>query len=459
MKKGFSCVLFSVLATVAVAVPEVGQMQVSLTSDGCAKVSYVLSGEPGVVTFDATYADGTAVADSNMTDVTGEVNCLVKKDVKSVFRWKLPDAVAAVAKDVTVALRAWPTNCPPDYMVVCLSNKSDRVRYYTSTARFPVPFGDQLYKTSHLVMRKIPAAGVVWRMGSPDYETGRTAAMEGTRRVVLTHDYYLGVYPVTIGQYEYAKTLTGFGSSNPASKLTYLDQDNVGLRNMQLDWPRGQLSYGYLRGTSGNTAGTEWDGVTPYWPRNGHDTLDSKSLLGLMRANWGVSFDLPSEAEWEFACRAGTTSAYYTDVNPDGPANYVTNLAWMAVNSVGPNYTNETLTAYIPHSVGTLVPNAYGLYDMLGGIWEFCADWYAPIATSAGLTVDPMGAATWYSTSETGKRDWVCGHRVRRGGSYATTGGSCRAGCRNGYAACYDAAGTPKYQQGFRLWAPAVSEK
>ena len=458
MKSVFMGVVASVLTSVAVAAPEVGQMQVSLTSDGCAKVSYVVANEPGVVTFDATYADGTAVADADMTDVTGEVNCLVAADVKSIFRWKLPDAVAAVAKDVTITLRAWPTNCPPDYMVVCLSNLTDRVRYYPSVARFPVPFGDQLYKTTHLVMRKIPAAGVVWRMGSPDYEPGRTASAEGTRRVVLTHDYYLGVYPVTIGQYDYLRSLTGYPSSGQSTSITYLDQDNVGKRNMKMDWPRGQLSYTYLRGGSGTASGKEWDGVTPYWPIGGHAQIDSTSLIGLMRTKWGVSFDLPSEAEWEFACRAGTTSAYYTDVNPDGPPNAITNLAWMAVNSVGPNYTNATMTAYIPHSVGTLAPNAFGLYDMLGGIWEFCADWYAPISGGAELVVDPAGPDTWQTTADS-NRAWICGYRVRRGGSYATTGGSCRAACRSGYAACYDAAGTPKYQQGFRLWAPAVSEK
>ena len=440
------------------AAPEIDSMRQSLTGDGVARVGYTLSGEPGVVTFSATYGDGTPVADSDMSNVSGQVNCLVHPGVSSSFSWKLPDSIVSVAKDVTVTLRVWATNCPPNYMVVCLTNVNNAVRYYTSIDRLPIPFGDMAYKTTHLVMSKIPAAGVVWRMGSPAYEVGRTSANEGTRRVVLTHDYYMGIYPVTVGQFDFVKSITGHSVGSSAA-LTYLADDKVCAQDAAApDWPRGQLSYGNLRGTSATADGKSWDQKTPYWPNSGHEAIDSNSVLGLMRTKWGVSFDLPSEAEWEFACRGGNSTAYYTGVDPNGPegTSYLTNMAWMAINTSGAGTQG---TVYKPHGVGQLKPNAFGLYDMLGGIWEYCADWQAPIVASDALAIDPMGPANYSETADP-NRAFSCGYRVLRGGSYATSASSCRAAAQSRQAARFDAGTAPsKYSLGFRLWAPAMTEK
>ena len=97
----------------------------------------------------------------------------------------------------------------------------------------------------------------------------------------------------------------------------------------------------------------------------------------------GKSYRLPTEAEWEYACRAGTTGDRYGDLN---------SVAWYNGNS-----------GMVPHVVGGKLPNAFGLYDMLGNLWEWCSDWYGPY--SAAAVTNPQGPAS-------GSR------KVLRGGSW-----------------------------------------
>jgi formylglycine-generating enzyme required for sulfatase activity len=101
---------------------------------------------------------------------------------------------------------------------------------------------------------------------------------------------------------------------------------------------------------------------------------------------------MPTEAEWEFACRAGTTTAFYngSEVGSLGA------IAWWHNNSGGRT-----------HAVGERLPNALGLFDMLGNVWEWVSDWYGPISTDAAT--NPTGANQPYNPD--------AGH-VRRGGSW-----------------------------------------
>jgi formylglycine-generating enzyme required for sulfatase activity len=113
---------------------------------------------------------------------------------------------------------------------------------------------------------------------------------------------------------------------------------------------------------------------------------------------------LPTEAEWEFACRAGTETTYNTcDDEAD-----LDKAAWYDGNS-----KNTT------HPVGQKAANAWGAYDMHGNAWEWCADWYE--AYKPGAVVDPQGPPEGQ-------------FRVLRGASWGCSAGGCRSAARGGYA-------------------------
>jgi formylglycine-generating enzyme required for sulfatase activity len=101
---------------------------------------------------------------------------------------------------------------------------------------------------------------------------------------------------------------------------------------------------------------------------------DVQHFLERLSAQDGHIYTLPSEAQWEYACRAGSSSAYCfgDDATPLG------NYAWYDANADGST-----------HPVGGKQPNAWGLYDMHGNVWEWCQDWYGPYA--AASVTDPSG--------------------------------------------------------------------
>lgn len=110
-----------------------------------------------------------------------------------------------------------------------------------------------------------------------------------------------------------------------------------------------------------------------------------------------IGLELPTEAQWEYACRAGSTGMY---------AGKLEDIAWYESNS-----DKET------HPVGAKKPNKWGIYDMHGLLWEWCADWYGEYPT--GSVTDPTGPSTG-------------SHRVRRGGGVGSKAESCRSAMRRG---------------------------
>lgn len=158
------------------------------------------------------------------------------------------------------------------------------------------------------------------------------------RRVTITHDFWLGRFEVT--QAEYA-ALMGTNPSHFAE---------------QPDWPVEKVRH--------------VDAVA-YCA----ELTRRERAAGRLPPDY--AYRLPTEAEWEYACRAGSTQHF----SFGDDAALADRYAWTEENSDGH-----------PHPVGQKAPNAWGLYDMHGNVWEWCQDWFAPYP--AGHATNPVGPAT-----------------------------------------------------------------
>lgn len=326
-------------------------------------IGYELQGAPAIVTVDIL-TNGVSIGTENLTYMAGDVNKRVAVGSRSVTWQPCKAWRGHVIKDgsVTAKVSAWALNEPPQYMVVDLTVPNS-VRYFASEEEVPGGVSNACYKTDCLVLRKCPAENVVWRMGSSSQETGRIGPRETAHLVTLSNDFYIGVYPVTQRQYY---NLKGKWPSYFTAK-----------RDMR---PVENLSFDDIRGKSE-------DGFD--WPNDGYDLPDNSFLKLLRDHTGGIRFDLPLDAEWEFACRAGCGAALYD--GKDASTDNIRRLGrtkdtggCMSDGSDCPATTN-------PEDGGTTIVGSYEandwhLYDMLGNVWEATRDWYQEVLDE---TVDP----------------------------------------------------------------------
>ena len=416
-----------VASALAVA-PRVDKSAVTIDQDGFTRrvtVTYTLKDAPGIVTVDfQTNVTGTAegpwasIGVCNFTNVAGDVNRPVRElDVEKHIYWQpevsWPDHKIE-SGNVRAEVRAWALNAPPDYMAVNLA-VSNCVYYYVSAEAVPGGVTNDLYKTDMLLMRRIHATDVEWRMGSPAFEESLRVASQGVQDneaphpVRLTKDYYIGVYELTQRQWVLMGSVGNTPIDNPSKfQNTALFAGNPYMKPVE------NIKYNNIRGTSS----TSWKG----WPECGHEVA-AGSFLAAARANTGVLFDMPTDAQWEFACRAGTTtllnngkgvkSDYRTTCPELDEVVWNVNNCW-ETNEVGYR-TNQT------HVVGLKMPNAWGLYDMHGNVFEWCLDWFSRSDPFGGYTVqvDPVGRSYEGSTQ-----------RHIRGGSYTHGAADARSSSR-----------------------------
>ncbi len=271
------------------------------------------------------------------------------------------------------------------------------------------------YKTSKMVMRRIPAKDATFRMGRPASPASGIHYTADNANVTLTNDFFISVFEVTEGQYKRLTAVNGTLGSSPTSKGD--------------SYPVGNMSYNTLRGNPAN-----WTD----WPDDQH-CVASGTAIAKMRANMpALPFDLPTEAQWEFACRAGTTTDLYIGKYVSGASTYPTYLGRIA-------WYNTSL-----HIGGMKHPNAFGLYDMVGNQAEHCRDLFTvsgtgdaedPPALSGDLT-EPYGVTTGTSAN----------HNINeKGGYYGRAYNYCSCGARR----LNHKLSTGQAQMGFRLWLPA----
>ena len=396
--------LFSAAAFADGADPVVSDVSVSQTGR-VISVRYTLTGADAIVT--ATFKTNGVIIDCGLPFcMVGDVARKVAAGGERAFYWT-PDLsdpdFAAAAGALSVDVKAWKPSMPPAYLAVDLTMKSNCL-FFAEAESVPGSVTNDLYRTDWIVMRHIPVSSTQWRMGCDSSYPAKDANWEIPHYVTMTKDYYIGIFELTQGQYF---RITGSRPSKYRVTSGYLDGDLKPLELVNFQTVRGIATSGYN------------------WPRDGH-AVDATSFMGKIRAFTGIEFDFPTEVQWEYACRAGTgTFCYAGNTTTDSGS-----VSWNDNNAI------EGYDEKQPHVVGTKPPNAFGLYDMLGNVYEFAIDWFTNDLTSVEFALDSVGPTNGEE-------------RVTRGGNFGQNASYQRS--------CYRRKcppGSGSQNNGYRLYCP-----
>lgn len=279
-----------------------------------------------------------------------------------------------------------------EYMVIDVSDGPSASVYPTTFVNHPPEGGFNVsdYKGNKIVLRRIRPGSYV--AGSPYDEAMRRTSddREVQHRVTISKPFYIGIFEVTQLQYK-----------NVMDKTPSLISGNFN--------PVERVSYQSIRG--GN------------WPNSVEPAANSfVKRLSMRCKSWNAKterydvpvegFDLPTEYQWEYACRAGTVGAYGTT---NEYANTQDGLIGQ-MNRLG-RYKDNSGNKHA--AVGTYEPNPWGLYDMHGNVWERCRDWYQLDVRSLKQYVDPQGPDSAVDSK-----------RTVRGASYGDSYDNCRSASR-----------------------------
>ena len=332
------------------AAPTVSDLKVTPIEPIGVAIDYTVSGateEDSVKVFDVSMsANGTNYV---ALTLSGATNCV--NGAHRVY-WNM--AKDGLKVDPTTASLTVAYNYPR-YCVINLAGGSSVPSYpvvYMNTEP-KGGFTQTEYKTTKLVLKRVDAGSF---------------KMQNSSTVKLTKSFYMGLFEVTQKQWY---LVTG---SNPCSLTSYGKGDA---------YPVHYVSYNDIRGSSSGAK----------WPTS--NAVDSASFLGKLRSRTGLEFDLPTEAQWEYTCRAGTTTTYSYGNNANG------DYMWYDDNSSA------------SHTVGMKKANPWGFYDMHGNVWEWCLDWYGTLSYGT----DPGGSSSG-------------SYRLKRGGSWYYDASYCTSSCR-----------------------------
>lgn len=291
---------------------------------------------------------------------------------------------------IPVSWHGWPTDAPkPAIAPFDASQARKHQEEWATYLQVPIEYENKLSMTFVLIPPGEFTIGfskmeteTLLKM-KPDDVAWKTMILENapTRRIVISKPYYLAKYEVTQEDYEKVmgnnpssfsinggdgqKVVGEYTKKHPVEMVSFIDAVNFCLK----------LS--------------EQDRLSPAYQSNGESVMLAS----------GIGYKLPTEAQWEYACRAGTTTPWFTGNQESELGPY----AWTNLNSDGRS-----------HFVGTAKSNPFDLHDMTGNVWEWCQDWHHP-QRNIGSHIDPVGP-------ETG------GARILRGSDWASgTIGCCSA--------------------------------
>ncbi len=291
------------------------------------------------------------------------------------------------------------------YMVVDLA-AGHSADVYPVRFRSSVPAGGWTdeYKTTKLVLRCIPRGTFI--MGAPSNYVGYVRS-EVPTKVTISKAFYCGVFEVTQKQWECVM------GTWPSYFTNASDRDSR---------PVEQVSYNLIRGVGNDVS----------WPAT--KSVGSDSFMGRLRKRTGRIFDLPTEAQWEYAGRALTTTPLNSGEKLTPPHNCANLSAvgryWF---NGGSNYSQNVDASMGSAIVGSYLPNAWGLYDVHGNVWEWCLDWYSDVPGSGR---DPVGAPAGLN-------------RALRGGGWKERSSICLISTR-----AWDTPKRAYFSMGFRATCP-----
>ncbi len=325
--------------------------------------------------------------------------------------WHTQDELGSVARKKGAELILAADWTPPryaswntrQYLIVDVSGGPDAEKWPVTVRMFPPEGGwtNDVYRTDKIVLRRIEPGA--FTMGSPTNEPMREYFTEIQHPVRLTEAFYIGIFEITQAQWEHV-----MGEKPRCYREDYYSD---------LRQPVRYLSYDEIRGADRGHG----------WP--GNMAVDADSFLGRLREKTdGFAWDLPTEAQWEYACRAGTGTAF--NDGSDMNRYYIGSARWRddALSLLGRytgNYDDGVGGIYDnPTVVGSYKPNRWGLYDMHGNVEEWTRDWrrkwndpFGDVQNEAGEWVDPKGAT--FEAAE--------GSAVTKGGNSGSNPEHCRS--------------------------------
>lgn len=318
------------------------------------------------------------------------------EDVKRVDFYNRPDKFGSFVTDYTVFGSGFSTTL-------------ENVLVWTGVTN------DVKYATTHLVLRKIPAG--TFMMGS-DPSDAAYKDNQLRHQVTLTKNFWLGVFPVTQRQ----NALLGAPANNyftnvlcaatrPAENVRYKEELRGQTVVDDIDKVTGDVVFSRLRTLTGNVA----------------------------------SFDLPTEAQWEYACRAGDSGPLYGGLT-DCSAGSIKLIGRSKHNGGGPQ-SRDVDASKGTAPVGRYVPNPWGLYDMIGNVWEICRDTAASYPAVTEAQTDPIVRGANGTSTQV----------PRRGASWDNTSAFVEGNYRTGFRSVANymnndsAGGTKALQEGYRI--------